>query len=417
MKQLRNRWSIAWLLALGVMISYTDRVNISLAQEGLAHSFGVTQVGFGYLLGAYSWTYAVLQLPSGVLLDRFGLRRVGGMGAFLWGVASLFSAFCVGTASMFGSRLLLGVGEAPLFPMNAKAIGIWFPEQKRGLPTAMFDAAAKFSPAISIPLVGFLMARFGWRSGFGATGLLSLLYCAVFLLVYTGPPAPSSAQLPAAREQTGKRARNPTEFSLAALLRQRKVLGVAIGSAAYNYTFYLLLTWLPSYVAQELRLGKSRSVLGASIPWLFAGTVDLLVGGWLVDSLIRRGADAKRVRRSVLLGGMTLGLCIAAPAFTARPVLALLFLSIGLAGVSASAPVLWSLPGILVPPSSTGRLGSIVNFGGQLSALSAPIATGYLSGRTHSFGSAFAVAGVLLFIGIGSYAFLLGPIEPIEASH
>src|SRR5205807_6202743 len=94
----------------------------------------------------------------------------------------------------------------------------------------------------------------------------------------------------------------------------------------------------------------------------------------------------------------------------------LLFLSVGLAGLAASAPVLWSIPGILAPPGSTGRLASIVNLGGQISALSAPVITGYLSGRTGSFGSAFAVAGVLLLVGLGSYAFLLGRIEPIQVS-
>jgi ACS family D-galactonate transporter-like MFS transporter len=407
----RNRWSIAWLLGLGVMISYTDRVNISVAQDALAHSFGVTQVGFGYLLGAYSWTYAILQLPSGVLLDRLGLRRVGGIGSFIWGLASLLSACSVGVTSMFCSRLLLGVGEAPLFPMNAKAISVWFPEKERGLPTAMFDAAAKFSPALSIPVVGLIVAHLGWRVGFGLTGVLSLVYCAIFLSVYT--PGPS---LPVSSLSGIGTVLKQREFSIREMLGRRKVLGVAIGSATYNYSFYLLLTWLPSYVAQELRLGRDRSVFAASIPWFFAGAVDLIVGGWLVDVLIRRGASADRVRRSILLGGMTLGLCIAAPAFTTRPVAALVFLSLGLAGLAASAPILWSLPGILVPPSSTGRLGSIVNLGGQISALAAPVVTGYLSGRANSFGSAFAVAGVLLLIGIASYAFLLGRIEPIEMS-
>ena len=410
MRKSRDRWSIAWLLGLGVMISYTDRVNISLAGEALARGFGLSQVGFGYMLGAYSWTYAALQLPSGVLLDRFGLRRVGGIGSFLWGIATLLSAVSIGATSMFCSRLLLGIGEAPLFPMNAKAISMWFPEDERGLPTALFDAAAKFSPALSIPLIGLLMARFGWRTAFAVTGVLSLLYCALFLTVFTAHPAQSSSAAISDTRQLAKQ----REFSVGSLLAHRKVVGVAIGSATYNYSFYLLLTWLPSYVAQELRLGTSRSVLAASVPWFFAGVVDLLVGGWLVDALIRRGANPAKLRRVVLLGGMTLGLCVAAPAFTARPAVALAFLSLGLAGLAASAPVLWSLPGILVPPTSTGRLGSIVNLGGQVSALAAPVVTGYLSGRTNSFGSAFGVAGVLLLFGIGSYALLLGRIEPIK---
>ena len=167
---LRSRWRIAWLLALGMMVSYLDRVNISVGQQALHRDFGLTTVAFGYLLGAYSWTYAILQLPSGVLLDRFGLRRVGMVSSFIWSAATFATAAAQGTVGLFSSRLLLGVGESPIFPLSAAAVARWFPEKERGLPTAMFDAAAKFSPAIGIPFVGLLLIHFGWRFSFAFTG-------------------------------------------------------------------------------------------------------------------------------------------------------------------------------------------------------------------------------------------------------
>lgn len=421
-----RRWQIAWLLGLGVMISYLDRVNISVGQTSLHHDFGLTTVSFGYLLGAYSWTYAMLQLPSGVLLDRFGLRRVGIVSSLLWSVASLGTAAATGAVSLFGSRLLLGVGEAPIFPLNAKAIGYWFPEEERSLPTSIFDAAAKFSPAVGIPLVGLMLLHLGWRISFGFTGVLSLLYLLLFLRVYRDPAddpnlaAEERAYIESHNRRSQRAGPNGSGSASAAsgatlgyLLRQRKILGLTIGFATYNYSFYLMLTWLPSYVAAGLRLSPVHAVWAASIPWFFAGVVDLVVGGWLVDALIRRGHDAPRVRQAVLLLGMVCGLGVAGPALTHHAVPALLALSIGLGGLSAAAPVGWSLPSILAPPTSSGRVGGIMNFGSQFAAISAPVITGYLTSWTHTFAAAFGLAGFLLVIGTLSYVFLLGRIEPI----
>src|ERR1700748_1324712 len=119
----RRRWRIAFLLAVGVLVNYFDRVNLSVSHAALITTFGISNVTFGYLSGAYNWTYALCQLPVGVLLDRFGVRRVGRISTFLWGVASFAAAVTPNITGFFAARLLLGVGEAPTFPSNAKAIG------------------------------------------------------------------------------------------------------------------------------------------------------------------------------------------------------------------------------------------------------------------------------------------------------
>ena len=403
------------------MISYLDRVNISVGQQALHEAFGLSTVAFGYLLGAYSWTYAMLQLPSGVLLDRFGLRRVGVVSSFIWSAATFATAASQGVVSLFSSRLLLGVGESPIFPLSAAAVGRWFPEKERGLPTAMFDAAAKFSPAVGIPFVGLLLIHFGWRFSFAFTGILSLMYFALFAQIYRNPA--DDSQLSTAERayiennpEPATTANTTNSYPLGYLLRQRKILGAMIGFATYNYSFYLLLTWLPSYAVAGLHLTLAHAVWAASVPWFFAGVIDIFVGGWLVDALIRHGHNAARVRRTVLLVGMLCGLGVAGPAFTHHPTPALLSLCIGIGGLSAAAPVGWTLPSILVPTSSTGKVGGIMNFGSQISAIMAPVITGYLASWTHNFAAAFALAAVLLLLGTMSYAFLLGKIERIDTS-
>src|SRR5258706_4270210 len=156
----RRRWGIALLLGFGVLVNYFDRVNLSVSRDALQDSFGISAVMCGYLSSAYNWPYALLQLPSGLLLDRFGVRRVGIISTMIWSVASFAAAISTGIAALFGARFLLGIGEAPTFPANAKATGYWFPKDERSLATAMFDAAAEVSSANGIALVGLLLLQF-----------------------------------------------------------------------------------------------------------------------------------------------------------------------------------------------------------------------------------------------------------------
>lgn len=183
----RRRWRIAWLLGLGVLVNYFDRVNLSVSYAALTTTFGISAVTFGYLSGAYNWTYAICQLPIGVILDRFGIRRVGRLSIFLWSIASFAAALTPSIGGFFGARLLLGVGEASTFPANAKAIGYWFPPEERSFATSVFDAAAKFASAIGVPLIGMLLLRVGWRLSFAATGVISLLYFFIFWHIYRDP--------------------------------------------------------------------------------------------------------------------------------------------------------------------------------------------------------------------------------------
>jgi MFS family permease len=196
------------------------------------------------------------------------------------------------------------------------------------------------------------------------------------------------------------------------LLRQRKVLGLVAGFFGYNYCFYLLLYWMPTYFS-ALKLDPYTSVLYTSVPWLFATATDLCIGGWLVDALVQRGHKETLVRQTVLIAGTAFGLAIAGAMSTRNPTVGLIWISLSLGGLSAAAPVGWSVPSLIAPRDSVGRVGGILNFGNQIAGISAPIATGYLAGRSNSFSAAFAVAACLLVLGIASYIFLLGKIEPV----
>ena len=415
----RRRWRIAFLLAFGVLVNFFDRINLSVSRDALHDSFGLSLVAFGYLSSAFSWTYALMQMPAGVLLDRWGVRRVGRVSALLWSVSSFAAAVAPGLSWFFAARFLLGVSESPTFPANAKALGYWFTRDERGMATSITDAAAKFSTAIGVPFIGLLLLYFGWRWSFAATGFISLLYFVLFYLIYRNPREDEKLSeqelqfLLGGGTQPEDQVRARSGSSLGYLLTQRKVYGLALGWGAYNYTFFLLLTWLPSYLSVSLHVDLFHSIFYTSVPWLFATATDLLVGGWLVDALIQRGYDAHRVRQSVLVTGMSFGLGIFGAARAHGPAAALVWISLALGGLAAAAPVAWTIPSLIAPRESVGTLAGTVNLCGQMAAICAPIVTGYIVSASHSFAAAFVTATLILLMGIAGYIFLLGRIEAI----
>ncbi|OED01624.1 MFS transporter [Rhizobium sp. YK2] len=414
-----RRWWIGSLLALGVLVNYFDRVNLTVASPLIQDDFHIGPAEMGILFSAFGWTYGFLQIPVGMLLDRFGVMRVMRWSTFSWGVASVITAFSTGMQTLFLSRMLLGVAETPGFPANSKATGYWFPRHERGLATALFDAAAKFSNVIAIPLVAFLMLHFGWRGGFLATAIISFVFFAMFRLFYRDPSADRNlsdeerAYLKAGgAAQEGEASANAVGM-LSYLLRNRKVWGLSIGFAAYGYAFALFIFWLPDYLVKEMHMDILKSASFTTIPWIFATISDLLIGGWLIDHLIRKGHDESKVRKSIIVFGMLMGLAVVGAGLTADPYWAILWITISLSGLAAAAPAGWSIPALIAPKGGAATVGGIMNFLNSVTGIAAPIITGFIVGATQSFSRAFLLAGAMLAIGIVSYVFVLGRIEPI----
>jgi MFS family permease len=152
----------------------------------------------------------------------------------------------------------------------------------------------------------------------------------------------------------------------------------------------------------------------AAIPWMCATVADLVVGGWLIDHLVKRGYDETPVRKTVLVLGMLLGLAVFGATLTTNPAWAILWISVALSGLAAAAPVGWSIPSLIAPRGGTATIGGIMNFLNNMMGVVAPVATGYIVGATGSFAGAFLAAGVILVIGIVAFVFILGRLEPIS---
>jgi sugar phosphate permease len=414
------RWGIALVLGFGVLVNYIDRSALSVAQAPLHDELGLGPAEFGLLSGAFFWIYALAQVPIGVALDRFGVKNLSRIGALLWSFASVLTAVAPNFGAIFAARSFLGIAEAPTFPANAKAVGYWFPRTERGLATSLFDAAAKLSSGIGVLFAGYLLVRFGWRGMFWSTAILSFVFFLLFYVFYRNPSEDkrlTHAEAEYIRKGGGEpetpAGQVPRGAGLGYLLLQPKVWGLTIGFTAYDYLFALLLTWLPGYLTTTFHVNILSAGFDALLVWGTATVSDLIVGGWLVDFLIQRGADPNRVRKTVMIAGLVIGFAVIGAAYTKDIHVALFWITLAAAGIAFHAPVAWSMPGLIAPRNSTGTIGGVMNLFGNLSSFAAPVATGLIVARTGSFNAAIVTAAIILIVGIISYVFVLGRIEPI----
>ena len=413
----RRRWAIGALLGFGVMVSFFDRINLSVAAPQIQRDLNLDPVEFGFLLSAFYWPYALLQIPIGLVVDRVGVTWIGRLGSLLWTLASGVTAVARGWWPILAARGILGIAEAPSFPTVSKATGHWFPRRERARATAIFDASAKFSNVIGVPVIAFAVVTFGWRWGFALTSAISFAYFLAFYRVYRDPSADRhlSAREHAYILEGGAvpEGAPPATSSamLTYLLRQPKVWGLALGFGAYGYSFYLFLTWLPDYLVRSSGMSVLRSAGYAAIPWAFATVTDLAVGGWLIDALIASGKDETRVRKSVFVCGMLMGMSVVGATRTADPAWATFWISLSLGGLAAAAPVGWSLPSLIAPKGGVGAVGGIMNFAVNVMGVAAPIVTGFIVNTTHSFADAFLTAAAILVMGVAAFLILLGKVE------
>ncbi|GAC1408960.1 MAG: MFS transporter [Candidatus Velthaea sp.] len=414
------RWAIALILGFGVLINYIDRGALSVAQQPLHDELGLGPAEFGLLSGAFFWVYALAQVPIGVALDRYGVTLLSRIGAFLWVLASAATALAPNLQTLFAARSFLGLAEAPTFPANAKAVAYWFPKTERGRATSLFDAAAKLSNGIGVLFTGYLMVVFGWRGMFWVTAALSLLFFGLFWAFYRNPSvdkrlthAEATYIKNGGAEPETPAGEMPRGASLGYLLRQPKVWGLTIGFTAYGYLFALLLTWLPGYLTSTFHVNILKAGSYALLIWGVGTITDLVVGGWLVDYLIKKGYDANRVRKSILIVGLIMGFAVIGAAYTKDINVAVFWITLSVAGIAFHAPVGWSIPGLIAPANSTGKIGGIMNLFNNLAGFFAPTITGLIVARTGSFSIAIVTAAVILVVGIISYSFVLGRIEKI----
>jgi MFS transporter, ACS family, D-galactonate transporter len=390
------------LLAISVFINYIDRGSLSIAAPSLKDELGLSPSQLGILLSSFFWTYAGFQILSGWLVDRFNVNWVLAAGFFVWSSATAATSIAHSFGMLLALRLLLGMGESVAFPSYSKILAKHCPEILRGRANALVASGIASGPAFGIFFGAMLMARYGWRPFFIGLGLLSLLWLIPWTKwMPTGPGLAVSATAAAP--------------SIVEILEQRSAWGTFFGLFAYNYLSYFLLTWLPSYLVHErhFSMQKMGGIGGAAYLILAASA---LISGSVSDLWIERGGTPTRVRKTFTSLGLALSsvFCFAVVAFAFDERLATLFLFLTCAGAGLCTSNLWAITQTLAGPQAAGKWTGLQNFVGNFAGIISPALTGFVVQRTGHYFWAFAVTAGVLLGGAMSWAFVVGPVKPVQ---
>ena len=411
------RWIMVWLCFMALAINYTDRANLAVAAPSIKHALGVNDTTMGLLLGSFFWTYALMQLPAGWLVDRFGARIMFPIAVCWWSLFTSLTAFANSAATLFGFRLLLGAGEAGAYPASTRVVSRWFPGHERAMASSIFDSGSRAGNLVAIPLCSWLIGSFGWRASFVVTGLLGFVWAAAWFAIYRKPERHPDVTPEALREMEQSRAAPPSDeppMRWITLFRYRTIWGMMIGFFCLNFVIYFFITWFPTYLMTTRHFSlKQFGTLGL-IPGLIA-----IPGGWLggftSDWLYRRGWSLTAARKTCLVGGMLVSSVITLAAVVPAAWMALVLFGVAYAALAFTAASIWSLPGDVAPThSQVASIGGIQNFASNLAGVVTTSFTGVMLTITHgSFVIPLATAGGLCLVGAATYLFIVGPIEPL----
>ncbi|WP_327400553.1 MFS transporter [Streptomyces sp. NBC_01288] len=405
---IRIRWVLVALLVIGGVVNYLDRATLSVANTTIAGEFGLNATEMGVLLAAFSWPYAIANLPAGYLVDRFGPKRMYAWAAGLWSLMTMVTAAAHSFGVLYAARVALGVAESPFFTASLKVNERWFNKDERALPISIVNTGSQIANAIAPPILTGLLLTVGWRGMFVAVGALGILVMLVWLRVYRDPTLREQAIIRGEELAEARANEQAKPASWGALFRQRNTYFMILGAFGIFYTVWVYLTWLPSYLQTSRGLSLSETGWLSSLPYL-CGIVGVLFGGWLSGRLIRRGHSAVVSRKVPIVGGAVLAAAAVLPvAYVHSTPVALTLLSLGYFAAQVPMGCLWTLASDIAESHQVASLGAIQNFGGFLGAAMAPIVTGAILDATgNNYTYVFLVGGALLLLGGMSYLFFV----------
>jgi MFS family permease len=402
-----RKWSVVILLGLGMVIAYVDRANLSsvLAFHDFRVAFHLSDTDRGLLNSAFFWSYAVLQIPAGWIVDRYGAKRPYAICFALWSLASAASGFVQNIGQLTAARLVLGVGESVSTAASLRWIRFNCAEQDRGLATGILFAGTKVGAAIGAPVTVFLVSRFNWRLMFLVSGVSGLVWLAAWVFG-VGDERPAKV--------------TPVGFvnspvKMGNLLSHPALWGILLGTFAYNYFIYFCLTWLPAYFTEARHL--SPRAMGFYTMFSFGGmAIVSVLAGWAADRMIARGGHPVRTRKLFTLVGFVLASTEIVGMLTRSNGVALFFAIFSLAGLGLATANYWALTQTIFPQNAIGRIIGVQNCASNLSGIAAAILTGWLKQLTGGYGASGVAILVVLLIGLASYGLLVRE-EPVKAGN
>lgn len=416
MQPTRARLGILALISAATMLNYLDRSVLGVAKPSLTAELDISPEVMGLIFSAFSWTYALAQVPGGFVLDKFGTRITYGLSLFFWSAATALHGLASGVAGLLGARLALGLAESPCFPANSRVLASWFPQGERARANSVYAVGQYVGLGLLIPVLGWIVANWGWRSLFWLTGGIGVVFSGIWFLFYREPQdsRANAAELALIEAGGGLSMAKSPPFSwalLGRLIRKRQVLGASIGQFCGNSTLVFFLTWFPSYLADERGMDFLKSGWAAALPYL-AASVGVLVGGQVSDWLIRRSGSATLGRKLPIIVGLLLTSTMVAANFTDSNDMVIAIMSLAFFG-QGMVNLGWTLVTDVAPREAIGVTGGLFSLCANLAGIVTPLVIGFIVGATGSFYGALAYIAVLGLVGAAAYVLIVGPVERV----
>jgi MFS transporter, ACS family, D-galactonate transporter len=383
-----------------MIIAYVDRTNLSVAVADTTFRsfFHLSNTAAGTLNSAFFWTYALLQIPAGLLVDRFGVKKPYTLFFVAWCLISAATAAAGSMTQLIAIRMFLGITEALVTPASLRWIRFNIPESSRGLAFGIYMAGTKFGPAVGAPLAAKLIAESDWRFMFAALGLGGLLWLIPWLWLVRD----NDRELERAVLKTSAGTVEPFREVLANPI----LWGVLIGTFCYNYFVFFSMTWLPAYFKEHRHLSLQQS--GAYTGFSFAGMATVaIIAGWAADRLIAQGWDAIRVRKAFTIAGFLIASSEIFGAMSGSNQIALTMSIVSLSGLGLTTANYWALTQTMLPRAAVGTIAGAQNAASNLAGAVAPFLTGWLVERTGNYEAPMQAIWVFLLLGVAMYVFVV----------
>ncbi|MCM2680197.1 MFS transporter [Echinimonas agarilytica] len=416
----RGKFGALALIFVSVVINYMDRTNISVAANAISEDLELTTIQMGLIFSAFAWTYSIMQIPGGMLVDAVRMRILYPTILVCWSLATLVQGMVSSLAAMIGCRMAIGVFEAPSYPANNKIVTHWFAEHERASAIAVYTSGQFIGLAFLMPFLAVIQEFFGWRGLFIVSGLIGIVWAAIWYFLYRDPSPESESENSNVSERSSHSNSEPVVAqsavswnNLKIAFSHRKLWGIYIGQFCLGGTLIFFLTWFPTYLADYRGLGDLNSGFVASIPFL-AAFCGVLLSGFISDALVKKGYSKEFSRKAPIVVGMLLSTSVIGANYVDSTVMVTFFLSLTFFG-NGLASIAWVFVSLIAPRHMVGLVGGCFNFIGGLSAVTVPLAIGYLA-KDGDFRPALVMICCLALMGLCSYLFLVGKIEPIELS-
>lgn len=403
------RWKIFLAILFLMAVNYIDRASLSVAMPIIAKEFDLTPAMQGLLLSSFFWTYALMQVPGGLLADRFKPRLVIASSTILWGFFQAIAAGSTSFITLLITRLGLGASEAPLYPAGAKLNAIWMTRNERGRGATLLDGGAPLGAALGSIIIAWLIASLGsWRLAFVIAGVGTIvagIWCWYYIRntprEHPDVNAAEVAYIEAEHRREDAESVPSRGGHVLNFFRYRSIWGMCLGWMSFSVMFTGFIAWLPSYLLASYGF-NIKTMGGASFLIYMSGFVGEMVAGWISDKWKAAGGTPNQVLRTMFgVAAVIATASIFTVAYVSDAVVAVVLLCIALFFLRWFG-LFWSLPAILGGRERAGFVGGTMNLSGQISGIGVPIIIGVIvqaSGGSY-FGALMfmAGAGVAMFI-------------------